>query len=401
VWKALARKQLLGYLAAVVVIAAATAALRALGSRINPTTVALTFLLIILFVATAWGPKPAVLASLLGAACFNFFFLPPVGTFHIAHPENWIALLAFLITAITAGQLSSRAKLRADEATTARQEIERLYHELQDTFEQSSQAKALKQSERLKSALLDAVTHDLRTPLTSIKASVTTLLDDQRFSKKGENAARLGDEGRQEMLEVIDEEADRLDRFIEDLMALARIEAGEMQLRREWGSLEEIVSAAMKRASQLTRNHRIELRLNDALPSVRVDERAMAEVIYVLLENAAKYSAAGSVIRLDAQPDQQDMVRLAIEDQGPGIPVELRERVFDKFFRAMRDGDLSGHKPGTGMGLAIAKGIVEAHGGRIWIENANDGKGTRVVVLLPTGDVEGNGNQAASDNQSA
>lgn len=385
-WKALGRKQLLGYIAALVVIAAATAALRALGSRINPTTVALTFLLIILFLATAWGPKPAVLASLLGAACFNFFFLPPFGTFHIADPENWIALLAFLVTAITAGQLSSRAKLRADQAIVARQEVERLYHELQDTFEQSSREKALKQSERLKSALLDAVTHDLRTPLTSIKASVTTLLDDQRLIKHGEDAALLSEAGRQEMLEVIDEEADRLDRFVEDLMALARIEAGEMQLRREWGSLEEIVSAAMKRASPLTKDHHIEMRLHGELPSVRVDERAMAEVIYVLLENAAKYSPSGGVIRVGAQPGGEDMVQLTIEDQGPGIPAELRERVFDKFFRAMRDGDLSGHKPGTGMGLAIAKGIVEAHGGKIWIEDASD-SGTRMVVLLPTGDV--------------
>jgi K+-sensing histidine kinase KdpD len=386
VWKSLTRKPLLGYIAAVVVIGAATAVLKTLGGHINPTTVALTFLLIILFVATAWGPKPAILASLLAVACFNFFFLPPVGTFHIADQENWIAVLAFLVTAMTAGQLSSRAKQRADEATVARQEIERLYHELQDTFERSSQAKALKQSERLKSALLDAVTHDLRTPLTSIKASVTTLLDDQRFSKNDDNAAGLGKAGRQEMLEVIDEEADRLDRFIEDLMALARIEAGEMQLRREWGSIEEIVTAAMKRASPLTRNHHLELYLDDKLPSVRVDERAMAEVVYVLLENAAKYSPAGGVIRLSAQSQPQEMVQLAIEDQGPGIPAELRERVFDKFFRAMRDGDLSGHRPGTGMGLAIAKGIVEAHGGQIRIENANDFTGTRIVVLLPTGD---------------
>ena len=115
-------------------------------------------------------------------------------------------------------------------------EVERLYHELQDTFERSSQAKALKQSDRLKSALLDAVTHDLRTPLTSIKASATTLLDDQRSLKSGAREARLDEEGRQEMLEIIDEEADRLDRFIGDLMELARIEAGDMQLRREWGS---------------------------------------------------------------------------------------------------------------------------------------------------------------------
>ena len=116
----------------------------------------------------------------------------------------------------------------------------------------------------------------------------------------------------------------------------------------------------------------------------------MAEVIYVLLENAAKYSPSGGAIRLTARSGQQGMVEVAIEDKGPGIPPELRKRVFDKFFRAMRDGDLSGHAPGTGMGLAIAKGIVEAHGGRIWIEDAAGSVGTRVVVLLPTGDVEGN-----------
>lgn len=386
-WRTLAHKQFLGYIVAVIVIAAATAVLKALGAHINPTTVALALLLIVLFVATAWGPKPAILASLLGVTCFNFFFLPPVHTFTIADPENWIALFAFLITAITAGQLSARAKRRAEEANAARQEIERLYHELQDTFERSSQAKALKQSERLKSALLDAVTHDLRTPLTSIKASVTTLLDDQRLRKDGEDAARLGEEGRQDMLEVIDEEADRLDRFIEGLMELARIEAGEMQLRRQWTSLDEIIMAAMKRAEPRTRGHRIELWLDDELPPARVDERAMVEVVYVLVDNAAKYSPAQSPIRVAAKAGGEANVRLIVEDEGPGIPPALRERVFDKFFRAM-DGPARNEPSGTGMGLAIAQGIVEAHGGRIWIEDGAEGRGTKFVVSLPTNDAE-------------
>ena len=383
-WSSLRHKQSLGYVAAIVVIGTATAALKAIGSHINPPTVALTFVLIILFLAIAWGPKPAVLASLLGAACFNFFFLPPIGTFHIDEPENWISVIAFLITAVATGQLSARAKLRADEATAARREIERLYHELQNSFEEASQAKALKQSERMKSALLDAVTHDLRTPLTSIKASVSTLID-RHANENGETA--ISEVARRDLLEVIDEEADRLDRFIEDLMALARIEAGELHLRREWGSLDEIFAAAVRRAVSVTRNHRVQLALEGELPSVRVDERALAEVIYVLLENAAKYSAVHSLIKLSAQTDADGMVRLAIEDEGPGIPIELRDRVFDKFFRAMRNGDLAGQKPGTGMGLAIARGIVEAHGGRIWIEDAVT-TGTRVVVLLPTGDGE-------------
>jgi K+-sensing histidine kinase KdpD len=383
VWKTLYRKQLLGYIVAVVVIAAATAVLKALGSHVNPITVALALLLIVLFVAMAWGPRPAILASLLGVGCFNFFFLPPLHTFIIADPENWIALGAFLVTAITVGQLSAHARGRAEEASAARTEIERLYAELQDTFEQASQAKALKQSERLKSALLDAVTHDLRTPLTSIKASVTTLLHDQNSTESGDEGMQLDTEGRQEMLEVIDEESDRLDHFIEGLMDLARIEAGELQLRRQLVSLSEIINTALKRAEPRIRGHQIQLAIDQDLPSIKVDERALVEVIYVLVDNAAKYSSPDLPIRITASNGPGRALRLMVEDQGSGIPAELHQRVFDKFFRATSDSDPV-RPAGTGMGLAIAHGIVEAHGGRIWIEDVSDGRGTRVVVELTT-----------------
>jgi two-component system sensor histidine kinase KdpD len=380
-------KQFLGYVVAIVVIAVATAVLKIFGGHINHTTVALSLLLIVLFVATAWGSKPAVVASLVGVVCFNFFFLPPVGTFAIADPENWIALVAFLITAITAGQLSSRAKQRAEEANSARQEVERLYQELQDTFEKSSQAKALKQSERLKSALLDAVTHDLRTPLTSIKASVTMLVEDQLAVKRGEGGERLDEEGRQEMLDVINEETDRLDRFTGSLMELARIEAGEIHLRRQSTPLDGIILAAMKRAEPRTKDHRIELWLDDNLPTADVDEPALIEAIYVLVDNAAKYSEPGSTIKVSARskPGDEGTACVIVEDEGKGIPPELRERVFDKFFRAMRDGDQP-QPSGTGMGLAIAQGIVEAHGGRIWVEDGETGVGARFILELPTND---------------
>src|SRR6266404_6432060 len=370
------------YALAVAGIIVVTISLKLFDGNINATTVALALLVVVLFVATAFGSGPAVVASLVGGVCFNYFFLPPVGTLNIADPHNWIALLAFLITAITAGQLSARAKRRAEEAYAAQQEVERLYHELQDSFERSSQAKALKQSERLKSALLDAVTHDLRTPLTSIKASVTTLLDGERSRERGAAEGQLGNEGRREMLEVIDEEADRLDHFIEGLMELARIEAGEMQLRRQWSSLGEIIMSAMKRAEPRTRGHQIEMWLDDELPPVNVDERALVEVIYVLVDNAAKYSATNATIKVEASASKDHTARVTVEDQGPGIPPELRERVFDKFFRATSDSDRE--KPaGTGLGLAIAQGIVEAHGGRIWIENGSNGSGARFIVQLP------------------
>lgn len=381
--------RILGYIVAVIVIAAATAVLRIFGGHINPTTVALTFLLIVLFVAAAWGSKPAVVSAVVGGISFNFFFLDPIGTFHIADVENGIAFFAFLVTAITAGQLSARAKRRAREANAARSETERVYRELQETFEEASQAKALKQSERLKSSLLDAVTHDLRTPLTSIKASVTTLLDDQRPPVKGEAATRLDMQAREEMLVVINEEADRLNRFIEGMMELARIEAGEMHLRRRWGSIDEIISAALVRAEPLTKNHRVKIDIEPQLPTVRVDERALSEVVYSLIDNAAKYSTSGSVILINAQRLGDELIQIEVGDEGEGIDADLRERVFTKFFRATRDGDVGKHQPaGTGMGLAIAKGIVEAHEGKIWITSGHSGKGTLVYFTLPIGGQE-------------
>lgn len=386
-----ANRQLFGYIVAFVVMGAATTVLKGFGGHVNPTTVALVLLLLVLFVATAWGSKPAVVASLLGVASFNFFFLPPYGTFIIAEPENWIAFIAFMITAVTVGQLSARAKRRAEEAEKSRQESERLFKELQDSFEQASRAKALEQSEKLKSALLDAVTHDLRTPLTSIKASITTLLDEVDGDTGNGQPITLDKESRREMLTVINEETDRLGRFIGGLIELARIEAGEMHLQRSFGAIEETIAAAMSRAEPLTRRHQLKTEIDPDLPVARIDSRAVSEVIYTLVDNATKYSPPGSTIRIGAER-WNEALRIIVEDEGRGIPLELRERVFDKFFRAIRDGDISTQEPsGTGMGLAIARGIVEAHDGRIWIEDKPARKGTRVVFTLPIGDSDEDG----------
>jgi two-component system sensor histidine kinase KdpD len=377
------RNALAGFAFAIVGIVVVTIALTLPGEAVNPTTAALMMLLVILLVATFWDARPAIAASAVAILSLNFFFLPPTGTFAISDPHNWIALFAFLVTAITAGQLSRVARRRADEAEAGRREIERLYDELRTAFERASHAEALRQSERLKSALLDAVTHDIRTPLTSIKASVTTLLEEAPENEINGEPIRLDDEGRREMLEIINEECDRLNRFVEGLIELARIEAGQLQLRRHWGTIEEMISSALERASKLTVNHRIVVEIERELPAARVDARAVSEVIYTLVDNAAKYSQPGATIRVTARA-ADEIIRVAVEDEGCGIPVELRERVFDKFFRAMRAGDVA--SSGTGLGLAIARGIVEAHGGRIWIEERASGRGSRVVFTLPTGD---------------
>jgi two-component system sensor histidine kinase KdpD len=350
--------------------------------NINATTVALGLLLAVLIAALYWGSGPALVASTAAMLAFNFFFLPPVRTLTIADPQNWIALAVFFFTALTVGQLSARARERTAEAEAARTESERLYRELQEAFERASQAEAFRQSERLKSALLDAVTHDLRTPLTSIKASVTTLLETG-------DAAAIDPEARQELLEVIDEESDRLNRFIEGMVELARIEAGEMNLRRTWGSIEEIIAEATSRAARLTAGHRVAVELEPELPAVRVDARAVAEVVYTLLDNARKYSPAGTTITITAAREIDDLVEITVIDEGPGIPEDARERIFDKFYR-VDESPIAGalQKSGVGLGLAIARGIVEAHGGYIYAVPGPGGRGTRVAFALPTGDDE-------------
>ena len=374
------------YFWAVLWVTVVTAVLAPFRNQINSTTVALALLLVVLFIATFWGSRPALLASVLGMLCFNFFFLPPFYTFTIADPQNWVALTAFFITALAVGQLSARAKRRAEEAEAGRGEIKRLYEELREAFERASDAEAFRRSERFKSALLDAVTHDLRTPLTSIKASATLLLEDRETT---EQADTLSPREQQAMLRVITEEADRLNGFVESIVDLARIEAGDVRLNRNWGPVDEIIEAAVARAEPLMQQHQLRVLVEDELPIIRVDARAVAEVVYTLIDNATKYAPPETCITIEADRAPGEMVEIAVGDHGPGIPLSLRERVFEKFFRAT-DGKAPGpdRSGGIGMGLAIARGIVEAHGGNIWVEDGVGGHGARVTFTVPVGDDE-------------
>lgn len=352
--------------AAVLLVAIALIELR---ERINSTTVALAFLLVVLSAATFFGRNPALLASFAAMLCFNYFFLPPYYTWTIAEPQNLVAWAAFTLTALIAGELSAYASRRAKEA-------ERLYEELQHAFKTATEAEALKQSEKLKSALLDAVTHDLRTPLTSIKASVTTLLD----SEGGHRTIELDSEGRTDFLDIINEETDRLNGFIESMVQLARVEAGPAQGTTLYSNVEEIISTALNRVETLISGHHLLVNMEKEMPLIRVDARAIAEVVYNLVENAAKYSENGTTITITAY-SRGDRVFISVADEGTGIPEEMRERVFEKFVRL--EGSAA---DGLGLGLAIARGIVEAQGGKIEIRSGRNRTGTEVVLTLPIGE---------------
>jgi two-component system sensor histidine kinase KdpD len=343
---------------------------------INSTEVALTLLLLVLFSSTLFGSRAGLAASIAGILSFNFFFLPPFYTLNISGSDNWVAFGAFLITALLAGQVSGYARRRAEESEARQKEIERLYDELKTAFKTATEAEALKQSEKLKSALLDAVTHDLRTPLTSIKAAVTTLLE----SEGGHRTIELDAEGRVEFLNIVNEETDRLNRFIEGMVGLAQLEAGTAHSRTSLATLDEILPIALERAASLPGNHVVKINQQAELPLVRADARAVAEVLYNLLENAAKYSPPDSTITISAGTDNRNVI-VTINDEGPGIPADMHEKVFEKFVRL---GDVK--HDGMGLGLAIARGIVEAQGGTIEISDGDGGRGTKVVVTLPIGE---------------
>jgi two-component system sensor histidine kinase KdpD len=394
----------------------------------------------------------------------------------INDPQNGVALVAFLVTAVTASQLSGRARRRAAESEARRTEIERLYalvqammltgsarrtirefvnrvvqvfgcsaaavyyrpsgeffrsgpesrpvsdHELlvaaevegltvdaargvvtapvrlgvrplgsmalisplpseqtlraivnlvaitiekARALEDASQAEAARQSEVLKSALLDSLAHDIKTPLTSIKAAVTSLLD----NRAGEDL---------ELLTIINEEADRLNQLAAEVIAMARVEAGKLHLERHPVAPAELIEGALGQLSVSLRGRPLEVRAAGALPDVDADPEFAQQVVKQLVENSLKYSPEDSPVTITAELKGGKIV-FGVADRGPGIEESERARLFDKFFRGRR------HRfdtKGTGMGLAIAKGIVEAHGERIWVES-EPGQGTAFYFTLP------------------
>jgi K+-sensing histidine kinase KdpD len=362
--------------AAALIIMAVTFLLQA--TSIGTAGVAAPLLLLSVVVAARlWGTVPALCSAAVGAAAYSYYFLPPAG-FAIEDPEDWIAFITFTVTAVIAGELASRAERRAAEAQAGRREIERLYQELQAAFERASEAEAARRNEQLKAALLDALRHNLRTPLTAIKAAVTALIRPEAWA----SGSALSRDERRELLQVIDEESDRLNRFIEGLSAPDRAEPAQpLHLRST--AVREIIKAGLVRAETLTRDHRVHVAIADDLPGLAVDPASMTEVIYIVLDNASKYAPPGSAVTIAATLEDEKRVRIAITDEGPGIPADLRERVFEKFFRVPARESHDPRRGGIGLGLPIARRLVDAQAGRMWIEDGPGARGTSVIVVLP------------------
>jgi two-component system sensor histidine kinase KdpD len=224
--------------------------------------------------------------------------------------------------------------------------------------EDAQKAQVQAETERMRNSLLSAVSHDLRTPLTAITGAASSLLD-------GQNA--LPQAARQELLQAIYDEANRLDRLVKNLLDITRLEAGAVQLRKEWHPLEEVVGAALTRLEGRLPGRTVKMHFPPNLPLVPLDGVLIQQVVINLLENALKYSPSTAPIDLSASATT-DAIVFEIADRGPGLPDGDEQRIFDKFYRAG-----PARESGVGLGLTICRGIIEAHGGRIWAENRPGG----------------------------
>ena len=218
----------------------------------------------------------------------------------------------------------------------------------------------LEDSDRFKSSLLSSVSHELRTPLATIKAAVTSLRSE---------TVEWDSEGRKDLLAAVEEETDHLNQLVGNLLNMSRIEAGALKPERNWNSLADILSSALDRMKTQIENHQIEIDVSSDLPLLPIDYFQIEQVFINLLSNSIKYSPEGTTIRIQSFQTDGNLLQTRVSNQGPQVPHEDLERIFDKFHRVTAADKVTG----AGLGLSICKGIVEAHGGRIWAENLERG----------------------------
>lgn len=236
---------------------------------------------------------------------------------------------------------------------------------------------ALQETDELRAALLSSVSHDLRTPLSTMKAATTSLLTE---------GMQWDEENRRSFLLSIDRELDRLNRLVGNLLDLSRIEGNALKPDKEWYLIDELIRDVLDRLQPLLHNREIEVQVQSSVPPLELDYLAFDQVLTNLIENAVFYTPAGSPIEISVQ-EAGDCVKVSVADHGPGIPPNQLERIFDKFYRVVGTEPRGTQRPGSGLGLAVCRGLVEAHGGQIWAENRSGG-GAVFHLTLPVGQRE-------------
>ena len=357
----------LGIVATLIAVALGTLLIYPLKSTAPVVSLGIVYLPAILLISTLWGLRMGLLASATSALAFNFFHIPPLHRFTIAEEGNWVALAAFVIAAIVSSTVAGFARARAVEAERRREQADRALAELaaltreRDRMQaEAVEAEALRRSDELKTALLRSISHDLRTPLTSIIAGGSAL-----------GSRSLTADERTELSEAIVGEGTRLSRLVENLLDMSRLEAGKAEPHREPIDLAEVLDAARL---AIAAGASVQLAVDPGLPMLDADAAQLERAFANLLENAVHHGHGRPVSALSRMVDGNVVVRIV--DQGSGIPESEWRRIFEPFQR----GEVA--DTGSGLGLAIAKGFVEANGGTIAIESL-PGQGTSFIVTIP------------------
>lgn len=357
----------LGWLATLGAIVVGTLLVYPLKSVAPVVSLGVVYLPAILLISIVWGLRLGLLASVASAVAFNYFQLPPLHRLTIADEENWIALIAFVIVAAISSTVAGLARAQALEAERRREQADRALAELAALAEERDrmqaemvEAEALRRSDELKTALLRSISHDLRTPLTSIIAGGAALGSPTTTSDE-----------REELSAAVVSEGERLSRLVENLLDMSRLEAGKAQPRSEPVDLAEVLEAAR---AAIARPEVVRLAIDRDLPLVDADAAQLERAFANLLENAVRHGGGRPVLVKSMLIDGKITVRVV--DQGPGIPESERRRIFESF----QHGE-GGSGGGAGLGLAIAKGFVEANGGEIAVDSVV-GQGSSFVVSM-------------------
>lgn len=310
----------LGYLVSIGVVGVATAIAWAALGQSQLADAVMIYLLGTVLVSLRWGYGPSVLAAVLSVACFNFFFIPPYYTLAVADLRHLVTFVVMLTVALVISGLQKRA-------LTAQRKIE---------------------AEQLRNALLSSVSHDLRTPLAVITGAASTLLQ-----------GNVDGADRDELTGSILHEADRLNRLVQNLLDMTRVESGTLRVKKQWHPLEEVVGSALVHAERLLGARDVTTKLPSGMTLVPLDSVLIEQVLVNLLDNAVKHTPAGTPIHIEARVTD-GAVEIEVADRGPGLAEADAPNVFDKFHRG------SAKHVGAGLGLTICRGIVIAHGGKIW-----------------------------------
>jgi two-component system, OmpR family, sensor histidine kinase KdpD len=335
----------LPYALALAGVAVTMTAIALLRAQFDVPTAVLLYLLPIIFAAARWGRGPAGVAAVVAALAHDYLFIPPVGTFTVAKPDEAIGLVLLVFTAFVTAQLADAARRGAQHERAAQ---------------------VARQADEMKTALLHAVSHELRTPLASIKANVSGLR---------QSDVAYTPEDRAELLEAIDDEADHLDRLVGNLLDASRLEAGVLVPHKQPQDLVELTRAVLARTAALLGQRAVRLDVQPNMPLVQCDYGQVDQIIANLLENVARHTPPGSAVEIRLSADEQS-AHLDILDAGPGIPEEDRARIFRPFERGPTSA------PGSGLGLSIAQGMAEAHGGTLGVTRSPSG-GAQFCLRLP------------------